>query len=99
MIACTSYDYNKLFMIKLFNLRHFMTNEPDWMNPANDRKTPYTDEELELFVDGFIEGFKDEWKDLKSKFGELMARRRIKDGFIANDENNLLNIEPGDEVH
>ena len=28
--------------------------EPDWMNPANDRKTPYTNEEIEEFVDGFI---------------------------------------------
>jgi hypothetical protein len=76
-----------------------MTDEPDWVNPANGRKTPYTDEELELFVDGFIEGFKDEWEDVKLKFGELAARRQIKNGFIANDENNLLNIEPGDEVH
>lgn len=22
--------------------------EPDWMNPANDRKTPYTDEEIDV---------------------------------------------------
>ena len=51
-----------------------MTDEPDWMNPANDRKTPYTDKELELFVDGFIEGFEDEWEDLKFKLGETIAR-------------------------
>jgi hypothetical protein len=76
-----------------------MTDKPDWMNSANDRKTPYTDEELELFVDGFIESFEGEWEDLKLKFGELAARRRIKDGFIAKDENNLLNIEPDGEVH
>jgi hypothetical protein len=76
-----------------------MTDKPDWMNSANDRKTPYTDEELELFVDGFIESFEGEWEDLKLKFGELVARRRIKDGFIAKDENNLLNIEPDGEVH
>ena len=76
-----------------------MTDEPDWMNSANDRKTPYTDEELELFVDGFIEGFEDVWDDLKSKLGESMARQQIKNGFIAKDENNLLNIEPDDEVH
>jgi hypothetical protein len=76
-----------------------MTDEPDWVNPANDRKTPYTDEELELFVDGFIEDFEEEWDELKLKFGELTARRQIKNGFIANDENNLLNIESDDEVH
>ena len=76
-----------------------MTDEPNWVNPANDRKTPYTDEELELFVDGFIEDFEEEWEELKLKFGELTARRQIKNGFIANDENNLLNIESDDEVH
>jgi len=76
-----------------------MTNKPDWMNPANDRKTPYTDEEFELFVDGFIDDFRDEWEDLKFKLGETMARQRIKDGFIAKDENNLHNIEPNGEVH
>lgn len=74
-----------------------MTNEPDWMNPANDRKTPYTEEELELFVDDFIEGFGDEWEDLKHQLGESMARQKIKDGFIAKDENNLHNIEPDGE--
>lgn len=76
-----------------------MTDVPDWLNPANDRKTPYTDTELELFVDGFIEGFDVEWKDLKLKFGESMARQKIKDGFIAQDSNNLLNIEPDGDAH
>lgn len=76
-----------------------MTDEPGWMNPANDRKTPYTDKELELFVDGFIEGFEDEWEDLKFKLGETMARQKIKDGFIAKDERNLLNIEADGEIH
>jgi hypothetical protein len=76
-----------------------MTDVPDWINPANDRKFPYTDEELELFVDGFIAGFKVEWKDLKLKFGKSMARQIIKDGFIAKDENNLLNIEPDGKAH
>jgi len=63
-----------------------MANEPDWINPVNDRKTPYTEEELELFVDDFIEDFGDEWEDLKSKLGESMARQKVKDGFIAKDE-------------
>lgn len=60
-----------------------MTNEPDWMNPDNDRKARYTEDELELFVDDFIEYFGGEWEDLKSKLGESMARQKIKDGFIA----------------
>jgi len=28
-----------------------------------------------------------------------MALQRVRDGFIVKDENNLLNIEPDDEVH
>jgi hypothetical protein len=76
-----------------------MPNEPDWVNTANDLKAPYTEEELELFVDDFIKGFGDEWEDLKFKLGESMARQKIKDGFIAKDENNLHNIEPDGEVH
>ncbi len=28
--------------------------EPDWLDPANDRKTSYTEEELDLFLEGFI---------------------------------------------
>ena len=76
-----------------------MTNEPDWVNTANDRKAPYTEEELELFVDYFIKDFVGEWEDLRSKLGESMARQKIKDGFIAKDEKNLHNIEPDGEVH
>ena len=30
--------------------------EPDWLDPANDRKTPYTDEELKEFAQGFTDG-------------------------------------------
>ncbi|MFT6991683.1 MAG: hypothetical protein ACJASL_003672 [Paraglaciecola sp.] len=26
-----------------------MVDKPNWVNPGNDRKTPYTDEELERF--------------------------------------------------
>ena len=30
--------------------------EPEWLNPANDRKTPYTEKEIDIFVEGFITG-------------------------------------------
>jgi hypothetical protein len=52
-----------------------------------------------LFVDGFIEGCGDDWEDLKFKVDESMARQKIKDGFIAKDENNLYNIEPDGGVN
>jgi len=77
-----------------------MTDEPEWMNPANDRKTPYTDEELDEFVDGFIQGLDEaEWSALKVRFGEDEARKNIKAGFIANDERNLINRVPKGGVH
>lgn len=28
-------------------------NEPDWVNPANDRKTPYADAELDRLASDF----------------------------------------------
>ena len=41
--------------------------EPDWMNPANDRKTPYAEEEINTFVEDFILGLDDqEWLSMKS---------------------------------
>ncbi len=76
-----------------------MTDQPDWMNPANDRKTTFTDEEIDEFVDDYIHEFKDIWEDLKLKLGKAAARQKIKDGFISQDENNLLNIEPSAEIH
>jgi hypothetical protein len=77
-----------------------MTDEPDWLNPANDRKTPYTDEELDEFVEGFIRGLDDaEWRALKLKYGEEEARKNIKAGFIAMDERNLVNLQPQGGVH
>ena len=41
-------------------------DEPAWLDPANDRKTPYTEEELELFVDGAISSMHDveAWNNL-----------------------------------
>ena len=69
--------------------------EPDWLNPANDRKTPYTDEEIEVFVDGFIIGLDNhEWSKMKKEIGEQNARAKIRAGMIRMDERNLVNITP-----
>jgi len=77
-----------------------MVDEPDWMNPANDRKTPYTEEELDEFVEGFIVGLDEQqWLDLKSKYGERAVRERIRTQFIAQDERNLVNLTPDDDIH
>jgi hypothetical protein len=74
--------------------------EPDWVNPANDRKTAYTDEEIDVFVDSFIIGLDDtEWADIKRKYGEDEARRRIRASMIARDERNLVNITPKGSIN
>ena len=31
-----------------------MKDAPDWIDPANDRKTPYTDEELKMVLWGAV---------------------------------------------
>ena len=74
--------------------------EPNWVNPANDRVTAYTDEEIDRFVDDFILGLDDEeWIAMKSEFGERETKKRLRAGFIKMDENNLVNITPKGPVH
>ena len=71
-------------------------DEPVWLDPANDRKTPYTEEELELFVDGAISSMDDvdAWNNLVAEHGEKKAREILKAGFRKMDERNLINMEP-----
>ena len=67
--------------------------EPPWMNPANDRRTPYTEEELELFAEGFIESMSDteKLKSMIEKEGIDKVKEIVKDGFRKSDEKNLIN--------
>ena len=74
--------------------------EPDWLNPANDRKTPYTEKEIDTFVEDFILGLDDqEWLSIKSEYGEENARERIRAGFVKMDERNLVNLTPKGSVN
>jgi len=69
--------------------------EPDWVNPANDRKTPYTEEEIDTFVEDFIRGLDEqEWLSITAEYGEEKARQRIRTAFVNMDENNLVNMSP-----
>lgn len=75
-------------------------NEPDWMDPANDRKTPFTEEELDTFVEGFILGLGDQdWLSMKSQHGEQKAREIIRAAIGKGDENNLANMTPQGSVN
>ena len=69
------------------------SDEPDWIDPANPRKKPYSGEELDMFVDDFIANLSDvqAWKDRVDNVGEGQARQTLKERFMAQDGNNLVN--------
>lgn len=71
-------------------------DEPEWLNPSNARKTPYTDEELDLFVADFIANMADTpaWKALVDDVGDEKARQILKERFMAQDDRNLINWDP-----
>ncbi len=75
--------------------------EPDWMNPTNDRKTPYTEEELDEFVDGFISSMSDieKVKNMIEQDGIEQAMKLLKKRFREQDERNLINMTIKDSVH
>ncbi len=61
--------------------------EPDWLDPKNDRKTPYTEKELDMFVDGVIDNMKDVNSINKAidEEGLLETRRILKQAFREMD--------------
>ena len=76
-------------------------NEPDWLNPANDRKTPYTDAELDRLASDFLAMNKDVavWKDLIARVGELEALAVVKQRLAARDSKSLINWRPSGSTH
>ncbi len=75
--------------------------EPDWMNPANDRKTPYTEDELKEFAQGFIDSLRDTnaVKKLVKKVGKENAEKIVKENLEKVDKNNLCNLTPNSTKH
>ncbi len=62
--------------------------EPDWLyDKPSDNNKPYTDEEIELFVEGFIEAHGDTqaWKETVRKLGMEEAIKQLRDGFKNTD--------------
>ncbi len=70
--------------------------EPDWLNPANDRKTPYKDAELDTFAMDFIAMNRDVpvWRNLIAKVGEQEAIAVARQRLAACDPRSLLNLTP-----
>ena len=75
--------------------------EPDWMNPANDRKTPYTEEELKEFAQGFMDSMSDTnaVKSLVKEVGKESAEKIVRENLEKQDENNLCNLTPKSTKH
>jgi hypothetical protein len=76
-------------------------SEPSWVDPRNDRKTPFTDAELETLTDDFIAAMADTgaWQDLVAELGEQQAREVVKMRLAAQDSNSLLNWQPDGSLH
>ncbi len=63
---------------------------PSWVvDESADRTTPYTEEQLDLLVDGTLDGIRDtaSWQDLVSQEGEDEARRILRSCLNMRDEN------------
>ena len=68
--------------------------EPAWLDPRNDRKTPFSDAELDVLADDFIAGM-----DLIADLGEPKARDVLKQRLAAQDANSLINWQPDGPSH
>ncbi len=75
--------------------------EPDWLDPANDRKTPYTDEELKEFAQGFMDSMSDTdaVRNLAKKVGKENAEKIVTIQFKKKDEYNLDNLQSNATKH
>jgi hypothetical protein len=75
--------------------------EPPWMDSSNDRKTPYTEEELEQFAEGFISSMGDTeiLKSMIEKEGKEKVMELVKERFRKQDERNLVNMIIEGSVH
>lgn len=63
---------------------------PAWIkNNTSDRLAPYTEEELDLLVEGTLDSIRDTaaWKKLIRQVGKEEARRVLRSRLIMNDEN------------
>ena len=75
--------------------------EPPWMDSSNDRKTPYTEEELEQFAEGFISSMGDTeiLKSMIEKEGKEKVMELVKERFRKQDERSLVNMITEGSVH
>ena len=77
------------------------SSEPSWLDPRNDRKTPFTDAELEILANDFIAVMADTpaWQNLVAEVGERQAREVAKKRLATQDANSPLNWQPDGPLH
>jgi hypothetical protein len=75
--------------------------EPSWLDPRNDRKTPFTDAELDVLADDFIARMADTqaWQDLVAKVGQQQAKEVLKQRLATQDSNSLIGWQPDGPLH
>jgi hypothetical protein len=77
------------------------SSEPSWLNPSNDRKTPYSDAELDRLTDDQIAMLADTpaWRNLVAEVGTQQAREIVKLRLAGRDPNSLVNWQPRGHPH
>jgi hypothetical protein len=75
--------------------------EPSWLDPSNDRKTPYSDAELDRLADDQIAMLADTsaWRYLVADGGTQRAREIVKLRLAGRDPNSLVNWNPSGPEH
>ena len=71
-------------------------SEPDWLDPVNDRKIPYTDAELNVLAADLIAMNSDTaaWRNLVAEVGEQEAAVVVRQRLAARDPLHLFNWQP-----
>ena len=77
------------------------SSEPAWLDPSNDRKTPYSDAELDRLTDDQIAILADTpaWRNLVANVGSRRAREIVKLRLAGRDLKSLVNWQPSGPGH
>ncbi len=75
--------------------------KPSWLDPSNDRKTLYSDIELDRLTDDQIALLADTpaWRNLVADAGTRRAREIVRLRLAGRDPNSLVNWEPSGPGH
>jgi hypothetical protein len=77
------------------------SSEPAWLDASNDRKTPYSEAELDRLTHDQIALLSDTptWRNLVADVGTQRAREMVKLRLAGRDPNSLINWQPSGPGH